>query len=101
MWRIFMEFILRLSDTSSRAAKRRGDPASLDLPLAGHEGYRGDITASSLMLLAKTGYAKVSHGRGHVKVVEKFPRSAIRISLCPSVGCKNFLQESYFKLSSI
>ena len=35
---IVMEFTLSLSYTSSRAAKRRGDPESLDLPLAGHEG---------------------------------------------------------------
>ena len=41
-----MEFTLSLSYTSSRAAKRRGDPESLDCFVT--------------MFLATTGYAKVS-----------------------------------------
>ena len=70
-WRIFMEFTLSLSYTSSRAANRRGDPESLDLPLRGRkarEYYNGFVT----MFLATTGYAKVSLNRGEFwKTVEK------------------------------
>ena len=37
--RIFAEFTLSLSYTSSRAATRRGDPGSLDLPLGGTKAW--------------------------------------------------------------
>ena len=65
---------------SSRAAKRHGDPGlpeTLGLPVPGmkakvkyHISLRGteawnNITALSLMLFAKTGYANVSQGRSH------------------------------------
>ena len=51
-WTIFIEVYL-ISYTSSRAAKRRGDPESLD-------SFVGACPELAEGLLATTGYAKVS-----------------------------------------
>jgi len=99
---VVMEFTLSLSYTSSRAAKRRGDPESLDLPLRGTkawEYYNGFVT----MFLATTGYAKFSPRRSQPQAGPFLrERELFRdVGLTFTVLFSKILQFSYFKRGSL